>query len=318
MTLDKNKIKIQKQRKSERSKKLWKDPEYRRRVIKNSIKTRSTPEYRLKASQWQKKNWKNDVFRNNILTKSKKTKSSIQFRKKASKKRIQMWKDPIYRKNVTIGITNAARTSARRKKSSVISLKLWKDPKSNMNTIETNAKRRAKAIAQWEDPVIRARCIAAIKKGKQNPKAIAHLKKVLNTPKHKALKRQQRLHQIFPKKDSKPEKILQAELIKRNIQFKKHVPLIGQPDIFIEPNICIFADGDYWHANPAKYKGTDLLIGNTLAKDKWNYDKSINKKLRNQNYNVIRFWEKEIKRDIKSIVDKLEIFIINENTKTYL
>ena len=62
--------------------------------------------------------------------------------------------------------------------------------------------------------------------------------------------RQKRLHQIFPKKDTKIEIILQKELTKRDIPFVTHKALFGQPDIFIEPNICVFADGDYWHNYP--------------------------------------------------------------------
>lgn len=51
--------------------------------------------------------------------------------------------------------------------------------------------------------------------------------------------------------ESKPEKLFQEELIKRNIAFKKHkyikIQHAYQCDIFIEPNIVIEIDGDYWH-----------------------------------------------------------------------
>jgi len=108
-------------------------------------------------------------------------------------------------------------------------------------------------------------------------------------------------------KDTKIELALQQELTKRNIQFKKHVPLIGQPDIFVEPNICIFADGDMYHAHPDKYKADDIVPKiNMFAKDKWEYDKNITNILLEQNYKVLRFWERDINKSAGSACDSIE------------
>lgn len=67
------------------------------------------------------------------------------------------------------------------------------------------------------------------------------------------------------------------------------------PDIFIEPNICIFADGVYWHDYP-----------NGLKKDK-----IVNKKLAAEGYKVYRFWEHDIHEDprkcIESVLNDLDI-----------
>ncbi len=40
---------------------------------------------------------------------------------------------------------------------------------------------------------------------------------------------------------------IQNELKKRNIEFETQKAIIGIPDIFIKPNLCVFCDGDYWH-----------------------------------------------------------------------
>lgn len=138
--------------------------------------------------------------------------------------------------------------------------------------------------------------------------------KIFNTKKHKEKQRMGRLKQIFPKKDTKLEIMIQEELIKRNIPFKKHVPLIGQPDIFIEPNICVFADGDYWHANPIKYKHNDLISRqhNRIAEDIWKRDLEIIRKLTEMNYFVLRFWETDVYKDIKLIGDKIEKIVKGE------
>ena len=49
----------------------------------------------------------------------------------------------------------------------------------------------------------------------------------------------QRLSTIIPQHDTKIEKILQEQLKRHGIKFQKHIPIQGQPDIFIEPNAFI-------------------------------------------------------------------------------
>lgn len=109
------------------------------------------------------------------------------------------------------------------------------------------------------------------------------------------------------RKNTQIEKLIQQELKKQNIKFKKHVQLIGHPDIFIEPNICIFADGNLYHANPERFKANNIVPKlNKTAKQIWNYDKTINYILNNNNYIVLRFWESDIKKDIKLVINKIK------------
>ena len=127
--------------------------------------------------------------------------------------------------------------------------------------------------------------------------------------------RKARLHQVFPVKDTKPEKDLQKILNDIGIPFEKHKPILGQPDIFIQPNICIFADGDYWHANPKDFvnkgklypgfKKDDHIIGNLSAKDKWARDKNVSQRLRKKGYNVIRFWQSELENYREKCIQKM-------------
>jgi len=103
-----------------------------------------------------------------------------------------------------------------------------------------------------------------------------------------------RLTQIFPKKDSLPEKILQKALTIVGINYEKHKKLVGQPDIFIKPNICVFADGDYWHS-PKKQKERDKFVNNTLKRG---------------GYCVIRLTEFDIKENptfcVEQIIKKIK------------
>ena len=108
--------------------------------------------------------------------------------------------------------------------------------------------------------------------------------------------RRNRLSQIFPVKDTKIEKILQSMLKDNEIKYETHrmyvkrgLRILGQPDIFIKPNICIYADGDYWHANPNPwikhgkiqpgFKANDTIVGGQKVSERWKRDKAITKKL---------------------------------------
>jgi len=120
-------------------------------------------------------------------------------------------------------------------------------------------------------------------------------------PHQRELARLNRRKIIVPAKDSKPEIMLQIALSLHKISFEKHKALIGQPDIFIEPNICIFVDGDYWHANPIKYDSEKKIFGKFKAKDVWAKDLRIIHELNNLGYQVIRIW-KVILKEMSMIV----------------
>ena len=124
--------------------------------------------------------------------------------------------------------------------------------------------------------------------------------------------RNRRATQVFPVKDTKIEKILQRLLKGIKIKFETHrmyvkrgLRILGQPDIFIKPNICIYADGDYWHANPKFYKPNDTIIGKKTAKDIWKKDKQITAKNEKQGYEVLRFWEHEINENPEKCLQKI-------------
>lgn len=97
-----------------------------------------------------------------------------------------------------------------------------------------------------------------------------------------------RLKQIIPIKDTKPEIMIQIALNLEGIKFEKHKLLIGQPDIFIEPNLCIFIDGCYWHG--CKECFPDLIVNKRIFQTIFT-DFEIVQKLNELGYNVIRIKE---------------------------
>ena len=120
-------------------------------------------------------------------------------------------------------------------------------------------------------------------------------------------------------KETVPEKLLQKLCNDIGIKFvKQHNVKLGfqnhDIDVFIEPNICLEADGDRIHANPNPYlipsrtstlqpgfKPNDVIFGKSksrktplLARDKWDSDKKITYKLKELGYVVLRFWHSEL------------------------
>ena len=105
--------------------------------------------------------------------------------------------------------------------------------------------------------------------------------------------------------DTKIEIALQNILLKNNIKFETQKGVIGRPDIFIEPNICIFCDGDYYHANPNKYIAEDTIMKGLFAQQIWGKDEWVTQKLEGMGYIVLRFWENEINSNIDGCFCKI-------------
>jgi len=103
-----------------------------------------------------------------------------------------------------------------------------------------------------------------------------------------------RSKQVIPVRDTSIEVKMQTGLSRLRIPFQTHKPILGQPDIFIEPNICIFCDGDYWH-NREDNKRRDAYVDRHLTLD---------------GYVVLRLWEHEINTELdlclKKVLDLLD------------
>ena len=119
--------------------------------------------------------------------------------------------------------------------------------------------------------------------------------------------RKARLKQVFPKEDTIIEKIMESHLIKLGINYLKHTPIenICQPDFVLpERKVAIFADGDYWHANPLFYSRNDL---DKIQKFNLKRDSVQNKRLKKKGWTVLRFWESQIKTNMNQILRILDV-----------
>lgn len=83
--------------------------------------------------------------------------------------------------------------------------------------------------------------------------------------------------------------------------------LPGKPDFYFEKsNLVVFIDGCFWHNCPKC--GHIPKNNNNFWKKKLdlnkNRDKKVTKELEKKGFIVIRFWEHEIKEDVKKCIKK--------------
>ena len=113
-------------------------------------------------------------------------------------------------------------------------------------------------------------------------------------------------------KDTKAEIMLRKELWHKGLRYRKNVKnLPGTPDIvFTKKRIAIFVDGDFWHARGHQERPGEQVATN---KDFWRKkltenverDKFVNDALLEQGWLVLRFWESDVKKDLKRCVDEI-------------
>ena len=90
-----------------------------------------------------------------------------------------------------------------------------------------------------------------------------------------------------------------------------------QVDVFIEPDICLEADGDYWHANPVQYPPSTVMHKaskhrkqEVLARDIRAKDARINRGLEKLGFQVLRFWGSDLEKTpeecLRTIINALD------------
>lgn len=111
-----------------------------------------------------------------------------------------------------------------------------------------------------------------------------------------------RLMQKIKSVKTAPEISLQKALRRAGIKFRKNYPkLPGAPDLVLsEKKVAIFVDGEFWHGYKWKEKKKKIKANRKywIPKIERNIlrDKRANKKLKEQGWEVVRFWEHQIKK----------------------
>jgi DNA mismatch endonuclease (patch repair protein) len=114
-------------------------------------------------------------------------------------------------------------------------------------------------------------------------------------------------------RDTKAEMTLRKELWRLGLRYRLHASdLPGKPDIvFRRARVAVFCDGDFWHGRGWRQRRQKLARGSNaaywMAKIAANLsrDRRNTRLLRAAGWNVLRFWETDILRDVASAVDQV-------------
>ncbi len=90
--------------------------------------------------------------------------------------------------------------------------------------------------------------------------------------------------------------------------YRIHYNLPGKPDIvFIKKKVAIFIDGCFWHKCPFCFKEPETRKEFWMKKINSNIerDKKVNETLLKDGWNVLRFWEHEVKKDPEKVIKKI-------------
>ena len=113
-------------------------------------------------------------------------------------------------------------------------------------------------------------------------------------------------------KNSQIELLLRKALWKKSLRYRKNVKdVYGHPDIaFISKKIAIFCDSEFWHGYDWENRKHDFKVRQEfwIPKIERNIerDKEVNEKLEQDGWTVLRFWGKEIKKNLDQCVETVE------------
>ena len=113
-------------------------------------------------------------------------------------------------------------------------------------------------------------------------------------------------------KGSKIEVMLMKELWSRGLRYRKNVASIcGKPDIvFIGKKVAVFCDGEFWHGYNWEERKKDFKSHQEfwIPKIERNMerDREVNETLKAEVWTVIRFWGKDIKKNLTECADIIE------------
>jgi DNA mismatch endonuclease (patch repair protein) len=124
------------------------------------------------------------------------------------------------------------------------------------------------------------------------------------------------------KRDTQCELALRRELWSRGLRYRLcHPGLPGRPDIvFPMPRLVVFCDGDFWHGRHLEARVARLARGHNpaywVAKVRRNAqrDTEHTQMLKAMGWVVLRFWEKDIQRDVRRIADQVVSVIAQIHT----
>ncbi|MEG0760748.1 very short patch repair endonuclease [Chryseobacterium sp.] len=116
------------------------------------------------------------------------------------------------------------------------------------------------------------------------------------------LTKEQRRKNMQANKSSgtKPELLLAKTLFSRGHRYRKNnKSVFGKPDLTFEKiKLVIFVDGEFWHGKDWELKKHDHKTNKEFWNKKIERNIEVNEELTKQGWSILRFWGKEIEKDL--------------------
>lgn len=118
--------------------------------------------------------------------------------------------------------------------------------------------------------------------------------------------------QAIKNKGTKIEVLLCKELWRRGLRYRKNSKSVyGHPDIaFIGKKVAVFCDSEFWHGYDWENRKNDIKSNQDfwVAKIERNMERDIevNDYLKEHGWTVLRFWGKEIQKNLDGCADIIE------------
>jgi DNA mismatch endonuclease (patch repair protein) len=105
-----------------------------------------------------------------------------------------------------------------------------------------------------------------------------------------------------------PERRLRRALWAAGLRYRLRYKLPGKPDlVFPTRRLAIFVDGCFWHGCPlhATYPKANQQFWRDKLAETIRRDQRVNATLREQSWQVLRFWEHEVEHELDRVVARI-------------
>ena len=103
-------------------------------------------------------------------------------------------------------------------------------------------------------------------------------------------------------KNTKIELKMKCVLKDIGYSYEMHPNMFGNPDFVLKrKRIVIFCDGDFWHGYNYENKKPSKRFWREKIERNMKRDEKISRKLRKENWSVLRFWEHDIEKRIDNM-----------------
>jgi DNA mismatch endonuclease Vsr len=110
---------------------------------------------------------------------------------------------------------------------------------------------------------------------------------------------------------SQIEKMLGKALWREGLRYRKNDKTVfGKPDFTLKKyKVAIFADSEFWHGKDwdrKKYEHkSNIEFWHKKIERNMERDREVNEKLKKEGWIVVRFWGKDIKKNLEDCVNKV-------------